>query len=104
MKTLILTAALFASQAHAGTTKDGLCLAVGQMAQTIAEARAAGTTEATMKALANETKPAPPMPGGFNATDASRMVIQLVFTMQLSPADARKLVYVKCLAGDFGRM
>ena len=97
MKALILTALLLASSAQAAT-RDDLCIAVGSLGQTVAIKRFEGTLEKALLAV-----PMPDTPvAGISVAGISRAVVRYVYTMQVAPADARKIIYLKCVAGDFG--
>lgn len=96
---IITIAALLASTAQA-SGKEDLCLGMGSLGQTLAQRRAEGATEASLlnivaKAKIDKTP-------GFDTVLATQLAIQYIFTMRVKPADARQIIYLKCLAGDFG--
>ncbi len=98
MKTLalaiFLTASLTAAAAPYPNTPvdDSLCLHAATLAATIAMARERGITEDELHKLASE-KPS-------NITAATQHIIKYIFTVTPAPAQARKMIYLKCLAGD----
>lgn len=91
---LSLTIALTGATSNAfASNHEAVCLAMSRVGQAAAESRDLGMTEdALVKSLTV----------GASKNVLTR-VVQYVYTMQLAPADARKMVYLKCLAGDFPR-
>lgn len=89
-KILIAILTLAAAQAQAATT-DSLCLTIGSYAKTVAEKRESGMKEAEIIALVQNP----------NVKEAITAVVRYVYTMELDPTSARKLVYLKCLGGEF---
>jgi hypothetical protein len=71
---------------------------IGKLAHGIAEARVQGRSEG--EALRILTSGRKGMPGG-DLYIALQQVVAWVYTVQLPPPDARKLVYTKCLNHEF---
>lgn len=103
LKTLLATSAfLLSTQAFA--EGEQMCLAMGDIAKNVATAQATGLGQA--KLLAN--LPSPKHDNTVKGKKLSQkveaqrnMIINYVYTMQLGEADAAKMVYLKCRAGEY---
>lgn len=105
MKINILVASAFASvslvsgSAIAGSqARESVCLAIGKYAESAAEAREDGRPEEETQNLLTRGKKGTPEGDLYVAL---KQVVGWVYTVQPKPADARKLVYTKCLAREF---
>lgn len=79
--------------------KERLCLSTGQFAENIAKAKDKQMSfdEAMPKGWRDDNK----TKSDRNAIKTMDMVGEFVYIMNLSPADAKKLVYLKCLSGEY---
>ena len=99
MKNLIIAISLLAASS-AYASDDSACLSFASVASTVAEGRAAGMTEEDfMNLSAKSGTPNTPFHTAF--MEKTRRMVAYVFTMELTPAQARKLIYLKCKVGDF---
>jgi hypothetical protein len=95
--------ALFLSQvtpvyaAKGEFTSESICLTLGKVAAATADFRKVGASEddviKTIEISVPESNP--------TARRMQRQVAQFVYTMEFDAINARKIVYLKCKAGDF---
>ncbi|WLI90643.1 hypothetical protein Q4S45_05860 [Massilia sp. R2A-15] len=78
--------------------REQVCLVIGKYAEGVAEARESGRSE--KEALSVPTPGRKGTPQG-DLYVALQQVISWVYTVQLPPSEARKLVYTKCLNREF---
>lgn len=105
MKTIIGTALLLVTlAATAGQPSEADCLGMGSLGETVAKARRQGGSEgALIKKIPQFAQdPAHPTAYELRAGVVIETVIKFVFSMKLPPTEARKIIYKKCSAGDFG--
>lgn len=102
LKSLPAVLVLLSSGASAQT--DELCLGVAKFAEVAADLRQLGRAEADVIADMLAGAPAPKrskeLQKALDARDVA--VINWVYTVRPSPADARAMVYAKCMAGGLG--
>lgn len=94
---LLGIATLMSGSASAGTQeRERVCLVIGKYAETAAQKRQDGLPE-------KEASPTPARRGTpeGDLRVALVQVIEWVYTVQPSPHDARKQVYLKCLNREF---
>jgi hypothetical protein len=76
---------------------ESICLTLGKVAAATADFRKIGASEDdAIKTIENAGADSNPQ-----ARLMQRQVAQFVYTMQLDAGNARKIVYLKCKAGDF---
>lgn len=103
---LFVVATLFCTAAHA--SNEGQCLQAGKVGEFFASS-AKMASEQELKGMVSEhiksekaaakTKEDRQFAEKIERRDNA--ILSYVFTMQLEPAQARKMVYLKCIAGDF---
>lgn len=91
-KILLITLLSLSLPAFAGD--EPLCLAMGELAETLARKRDSGD-DTEERAKQRSTMPEKHFERPIHA------IISFVYTMGVDPAATRKLVYLKCLAGEF---
>lgn len=93
---------MLASQAQA--TSERVCQSMASIAEAAADARDMGAKEKEILLVPESTwiKKGYPTAMETKTAASGKDVIRYVYTMQLKSVDARKLVYLKCIAGDFG--
>lgn len=101
MKTLLATLLLAASfNANAATAnRDEYCLSVGDLAATFAKTRASGVKEKALADLIEKRQRSNTYEE--NSYRLANMLLKYVYTMELTQGDARRLGYMKCMAGQF---
>lgn len=96
---VVVTSTWVSSSAIAGSqARESVCLAIGKYAESAAEAREDGRPEDESQNLLTRGKKGTPEGDLYVAL---KQVVTWVYTVQPKPADARKLVYTKCLAREF---
>jgi|SRR3972149_10458425 len=96
MKSIIVALALAASVCAVDANADSkteLCLAYGSMAEIVSEMFASGTSIKRVNQIAE-------LHGGENVREY-KQIINYIYTLDLDPRRARKLVYLKCQAGSY---
>lgn len=95
MKSAIIALALAVSvNANADTnTKDRLCLEYGKMGELVSELYASGTSIKRAYQIVE-------VHGGENVREY-KQILDYIYTMDLKPKDARKIIYLKCRTGSY---
>lgn len=97
--TALMAINLIGGNAIAGSqARESVCLVIGKYAQSSAEGREMGMPENEALGLLTRSRKGTPEGDLYVALD---QVVRWVYTVQPKPADARKLVYNKCLAREF---
>lgn len=95
MKSIIIAAALLSSPLAQAASQEELCLTLGKLAEAAAQANRLGITEKEANDVRHHVGP----------SKAGDLVVSYVFTIDIKdPGRARQMVYLKCMAGDFGSM
>lgn len=104
MKKLALIAALMLAgtanaNAQSWKTSDVICLALSRMGEASAKARESNVAELDLLKLSRDggAKTA----AGQYAAASAELVVPFVYTMKLTPDQARQMVYLKCKAGEY---
>ncbi len=100
MLAITLATTLTTSSSSALANSDSLCLSLANAAKTIAEGRELGTPEKDFINANNDFVKHDKKPDWAHAARMNRLVAY-VYTMGYDAKSARKIVYLKCSAGDF---
>lgn len=97
LKSALVMLSLVASSAQSAPippvgAQELLCTALAQLAEYTAQGKAAGRSEKQARALAT---------GVAGVEQSSLKVVAFVYASQLSPQDAKKIVFVNCLNRNF---
>lgn len=92
---LLLARITPANAAGEKLASEGICLTLGKVAAATADFRKIGASEEDAIKIIEKPESNP------KARRMQRQVVQFVYTMEFDASNARKIVYLKCKAGDF---
>lgn len=96
MKTVIGFAFLLAAGGAVAEPSENVCLHLAKLASSVAQGKLAGIEESDMAAMLRSTAVQ-----NRSARHALDVVIPFIYTVSVTPASARQLVYLKCKAGEY---